>query len=347
MKQFCKSKKFIWLPCAFVAAFLLCATLIVTLGVRTSGSNPIEGLNANRSMVLLEGTGYTLDTQQEQQFEKHQEITQQQQPPQEVPDETQSRKPAVSPETENIQETPAEDTVAGKDTDHSTPGSGGMQDTGSGGSTNTPSGSGQEGGTTGGQGTGTGSGGSNSGTAGGDTKAPRIVTSLTENQLISGTFLNFTVSATDYEGQKISRGNFVVTSNGARIYSSGAGTDHEYEGNYKPDNLTDGANIIVITVTDTQGNQAIKTVTVRTDPNGEKLVGGKMTIIIEARTLGLGDLVNETVDFYKGESIPYVVDRAIAAAGCAYSHTGSMSSGWYLAGIKSLALPMDGISLTP
>lgn len=334
MKQFCKSKKFIWLPCAFVAAFLLCATLIVALGVRTRGSSPIEGLNTNRSMVLLEGTGYTLDTQQEQQFEKHQEIAQQQQPPQEVPDEPQSRKPAVSPETENIQETPAEDTVAGKDTDHSTPGSGGMQNTGSGGSTNTPSGSGQEGGTTGGQGEGTGSGGSNSGTAGGDTKAPHIATSLTENQLISGTFLNFTVSATDYEGQKISRGSFVVTSNGARIYSSGAGTDHEYEGNYKPDNLTDGANIIVITVTDTQGNQAIKTVTVRTDPNGEKPVGGKLTIIIEARTLGLGYLVNETVDFYKGESIPYVVDRAIAAAGCAYSHTGSMSSGWYLAGIK-------------
>ena len=94
------------------------------------------------------------------------------------------------------------------------------------------------------------------------------------------------------------------------------------------------ANIIVITVTDTQGNQAIKTVTVRTDPSGEKPVGGKVTILVEARTLGLGYLINETVDFYKGESIPYVVDRAIAAAGCTYSHTGSMSSGWYLSGIK-------------
>jgi len=333
MKRFCSSKKFIWLFRVFVAAFLLCTVLTAALSARTRGNNPIEGLNANRSMVLLEGTGYTLDIQQEQQWDKYQEMAQQQ-PPQEIPDEARSPEPAASPETENIQETPAEDPAPGKDTDHAAPGSGGMQNTGSGGSADTPSGSGQEGGTAGGQGAGTGSGGSSSGTAGGDTKAPRIVTSLTENQLISGTFLNFTVSAVDYEGQKISRGNFVVTSNGARIYSSGAGTDHEYEANYKPDNLTDGANIIVITVTDTQGNQAIKTVTVRTDPSGEKPVGGKVTILVEARTLGLGYLINETVDFYKGESIPYVVDRAIAAAGCTYSHTGSMSSGWYLSGIK-------------
>ena len=55
MKRFCKSKKIIWLLCAFVAVFLLCAVLMVALGFRTRGSNPIQGHNANLNCTQENG----------------------------------------------------------------------------------------------------------------------------------------------------------------------------------------------------------------------------------------------------------------------------------------------------
>jgi hypothetical protein len=158
---------------------------------------------------------------------------------------------------------------------------------------------------------------------------PLIITTLEDGTSVEGTRLTFEVEASDYKGRKIERGNFQVFVNGVRTYSSGS----MYKGKYQPE-LTDGENEISITVTDVYGNSITEKYKVYCNALGQREVGGNIQVIIDARTVGLGYLMDCTQEFYKGDSVSHVVMEALDNNGFSYVARGNGSYGWYLAEIS-------------
>lgn len=160
-------------------------------------------------------------------------------------------------------------------------------------------------------------------------KSPRIITDLETIYEVEGTRLTFNLEAVDYKDRSIERGNFRVYVNDVIVYSSGT----QYKAKYQPE-LEHGENKIVISVTDNYGNSISKIYKVNCNGDGQQEIGGSIRVIIDARTVGLGYLLDADQEFYKGDGISHVVMRALDANGFSYTARGNGSYGWYLADIS-------------
>ena len=119
-----------------------------------------------------------------------------------------------------------------------------------------------------------------------------------------------------------------VTVNGSKIYSSG---NQDGTVSYRTSqSLRDGQNEVTIQATDDEGYTATKTYTVVVNSEQQQKEGGTMRVTLRADVLSLGVIFDETVVFYEGENLPYVVDRAFKQAGIVYSYSGTFDYGFYL-----------------
>lgn len=163
-------------------------------------------------------------------------------------------------------------------------------------------------------------------------RTPVIITDLENIDTIDGTRLTFELEAKDYKGRRIESFNFSVYVNDVKVYSSGEST---YKRTYRTD-LVDGDNQIVITVKDDYGNSASRLYSVHCNAEGEMKVGGKIRVIVDASIVGFGTLLDVEQEFYEGDGVSHVVQKALEDNGFAISSSGSHNYGWYL---KSISKP--------
>ncbi len=274
------------------------------------GRNPIDGINENRSYIPVTGQDYSLNYEQENAYLE----------------EEQRRAEAIE---EKIQQqtdrTDSQDNSEPQDENNLSEDQGGNQSGGQG------SGSADEGGgngTGGGSGAGEGEDGENIGGDQDISRLPVIICSLTDGQTIDGAFLSFTVRATSYKNVQLGAFDISVTVNGSKIYSSG---NQDGTVSYRTSqSLRDGQNEVTIQATDDEGYTATKTYTVVVNSDQQQKEGGTMRVTLRADVLSLGVIFDETVVFYEGENLPYVVDRAFKQAGIVYSYSGTFDYGFYL-----------------
>ena len=274
------------------------------------GRNPIDGINENRSYIPVTGQDYSLNYEQENAYLE----------------EEQQRAEAIE---EKIQQQPdrtdSQDNSEPQDENNLSKDQGGNHSGGQG------SGSADEGGgngTGGGSGAGEGEDGENIGGDQDISRLPVIICSLTDGQTIDGAFLSFTVRATSYKNVQLGAFDISVTVNGSKIYSSG---NQDGTVSYRTSqSLRDGQNEVTIQATDDEGYTATKTYTVVVNSDQQQKEGGTMRVTLRADVLSLGVIFDETVVFYEGENLPYVVDRAFKQAGIVYSYSGTFDYGFYL-----------------
>ena len=274
------------------------------------GRDPIDGINEERSYIPVTGQDYSLNYEQENAYLE----------------EEQRRAEAIE---EKIQQqtdrTDSQDNSEPQDENNLSEDQGGNHSGGQG------SGSADEGGgngTGGGSGAGEGEDGENIGGDQDISRLPVIICSLTDGQTIDGAFLSFTVRATSYKNVQLGAFDISVTVNGSKIYSSG---NQDGTVSYRTSqSLRDGQNEVTIQATDDEGYTATKTYTVVVNSDQQQKEGGTMRVTLRADVLSLGVIFDETVVFYEGENLPYVVDRAFKQAGIVYSYSGTFDYGFYL-----------------
>lgn len=295
---------------AAVVLIFAAAACYLTAQVEDHGRDPIDGINGNRSYIPVTGQGYSLNYEQENAYLE----------------EEQRRAEAIE---EKIQQQPdrtdSQDNSEPQDENNLSEDQGGNHSGGQG------SGSADEGGgngTGGGSGAGEGEDGENIGGDQDISRLPVIICSLTDGQTIDGAFLSFTVRATSYKNVQLGAFDISVTVNGSKIYSSG---NQDGTVSYRTSqSLRDGQNEVTIQATDDEGYTATKTYTVVVNSDQQQKEGGTMRVTLRADVLSLGVIFDETVVFYEGENLPYVVDRAFKQAGIVYSYSGTFDYGFYL-----------------
>lgn len=295
---------------AAVVLIFAAAACYLTAQVEDNGRDPIDGINGNRSYIPVTGQGYSLNYEQENAYLE----------------EEQRRAEAIE---EKIQQQPdrtdSQDNSEPQDENNLSEDQGGNHSGGQG------SGSADEGGgngTGGGSGAGEGEDGENIGGDQDISRLPVIICSLTDGQTIDGAFLSFTVRATSYKNVQLGAFDISVTVNGSKIYSSG---NQDGTVSYRTSqSLRDGQNEVTIQATDDEGYTATKTYTVVVNSDQQQKEGGTMRVTLRADVLSLGVIFDETVVFYEGENLPYVVDRAFKQAGIVYSYSGTFDYGFYL-----------------
>ncbi len=305
--QFLKSKKTIALACFIVViGLILSAGVLIGKGYAQE-ENPHKTLNDDRSLVYVTGDNYSLDKEKEQEYLEREK--QKQENFQKEPEET-SIYEHLFENTQKPSKKPAEQSNSG-----GTPG----------GSGNNP--------------------GEHAGGEGEKTKQPVIICSLTNNQQVSGEYITFTVEAKDYKNNHLNSYYLTVTLNGNKLISSGTTNNVITYRNSDP--LNEGINEITIKAVDEEGNTAVKTYIINANTQGEREEGGVVSIRIEAETLGLGTLAqNNSMPFYEGESVAFVVDRFLKESGIPYDHSGTFTSSFYL---KRIYMPgiTNGYKIPP
>lgn len=274
------------------------------------GRDPIDEINENRSYIPVTGQDYSLNYEQENDYLE----------------EEQRRAEAIE---EKIQQQADRDSAqeSGEAGDEAGP----VKDQN--GNADDSQGSGspdEDGGNDIGGGTGAGEGedGENTGGEQDISRLPVIICSLFDGQTIDGAFLNFTVRATSYKNVQLGAFDITVTINGSKIYSSG---NQNGTISYRTSqSLRNGQNEVIIQATDDEGYTATKIYTVVVNSDQQQKEDGTMRVTLRADVLGLGVIFDETVVFYEGENLPYVVDRAFKQAGITYSYSGTFDYGFYL-----------------
>lgn len=273
------------------------------------GRDPIDGINENRSYIPVTGQDYSLNYEQENAY-----LEEEQQRAEAIEEKMQQQ--ADRDSAQESSDAMDENGPADQDGDKNDSQGGGPAD--------------EDGGNNTGGGTGAGEGedGENTGGDQDISKLPVIVCSLTEGQIVEGNFLSFTVRATSYKNVQLGAFDITVTVNGSKIYSSG---NQNGTVSYRTSqSLRDGQNEVTIQATDDEGYTATKTYTVIVNSDQQQKEGGTMRVTLRADVLSLGVIFDETVVFYEGENLPYVVDRAFKQAGIVYSYSGTFDYGFYL-----------------
>lgn len=287
-----------------LAAVVLIFTAVacyLTAQEEDHGRNPIDGINENRSYIPVTGQDYSLNYEQENAYLE----------------EEQQRAEAIE---EKIQQQTDRETAQESSDAHDETGPGDE-----GGESPDEDGGNNTGGSTG---AGEGENGENTGGDQDISRLPVIICSLTDGQTIDGAFLSFTVRATSYKNVQLGAFDITVTVNGSKIYSSG---NQNGTVSYRTSqSLRDGQNEVTIQATDDEGYTATKTYTVIVNSDQQQKEGGTMRVTLRADVLSLGVIFDETVVFYEGENLPYVVDRAFKQAGIVYSYSGTFDYGFYL-----------------
>ena len=277
------------------------------------GDNPIIGVNQARSQLLMSGSGYSLNNQQEEEYKKKQEQLKEH-IQDELKDET-----SVKSRMERFAADAKEDGNMISDSSGENTGSGSVN---------------------------TGQNEENKKDEGEDISFnPVIVTSLNDGQHVSGNALTFTVKAISYKNVVLDSFDIQVYLNGQRMYSSG--TDSTGRISYRADGLmVDGINEIIIKATDQDGHFTALTKRIDVDINGARPVSGTVTFTVEAPSIGLGTLYSASAEIYEGENTAAFVDRTLRTAGFGIDHGGTTSYGYYLSRLYKSGIT-DGWNIHP
>ncbi len=277
------------------------------------GDNPIIGVNQARSQLLMSGSGYSLNNQQEEEYKKKQEQLKEH-IQDELKDET-----SVKSRMERFAADAKEDGNMISDSSGENTGSGSVN---------------------------TGQNEENKKDEGEDISFnPVIVTSLNDGQHVSGNALTFTVKAISYKNVVLDSFDIQVYLNGQRMYSSG--TDSTGRISYRADGLmVDGINEIIIKATDQDGHFTALTKRIDVDINGARPVAGTVTFTVEAPSIGLGTLYSASAEIYEGENTAAFVDRILRTAGFGIDHGGTTSYGYYLSRLYKSGIT-DGWNIHP
>lgn len=295
---------------AAVVLIFAAAACYLTAQVEDHGRDPIDGINGNRSYIPVTGQGYSLNYEQENAY-----LEEEQRRAEAIEEKIQQQA-----DREALQENGNGPDEAGSSEDQN----GNADDSQGGGPADESGGNGAGGGT----GAGEGEDGENTGGDQDISRLPVVICSLTDGQTIDGAFLSFTVRATSYKNVQLGAFDIAVTVNGSKIYSSG---NQNGTISYRTSqSLRDGQNEVTIQATDDEGYTATKTYTVFVNSDQQQKEGGTMRVTLRADVLSLGVIFDETVVFYEGENLPYVVDRAFKQAGITYSYSGTFDYGFYL-----------------
>lgn len=277
------------------------------------GDNPIIGVNQARSQLLMSGSGYSLNNQQEEEYKKKQEQLKEH-IQDELKDET-----SVKSRMERFASDAKEDGNIISDSSGENTGSGSEN---------------------------TGQNEENKKDEGEDISFnPVIVTSLNDGQHVSGNALTFTVKAISYKNVVLDSFDIQVYLNGQRMYSSG--TDSTGRISYRADGLmVDGINEIIIKATDQDGYFTALSKRIDVDINGARPVAGTVTFTVEAPSIGLGTLYSASAEIYEGENTAAFVDRILRTAGFGIDHGGTTSYGYYLSRLYKSGIT-DGWNIHP
>lgn len=347
---------------AIVILFLVGAGVVHNMDEQI-GKDPITALNEDRSQELVTGVQYTLNLEQEQQYQESQQ--QQEERIQEQKEQQKETDPLPEVEKEKPKDPQQPETTPDSNPQKPEDGS----------TTPDPESKPDQGEQPGGTVDGEDSEGSSAGTGDGDLenpdnpdtpinpdqpidpdqpakpdgpgeedgidKTPSIsVKELTDQMTVEGTYFEFSLKALDYQGRLIDDYSKVFVylnqiSESSRI--SGRDVTAQYR-NYRVDDLEEGNNTIYIIVEDSEGNRASKQYTVRADLSAEVKVIGTLHLRIDISSIGLGTLLNVDADIYKGDGVAHVVQRALTENGFRYDHTGNASNTWYLVRIKKAGI---------
>ncbi len=163
-------------------------------------------------------------------------------------------------------------------------------------------------------------------------KYPIIATDLEDGEVVSQKYRTFFVRATNYKGKYLDASHVTVTvipagGESKKLYST---SDDGYKVGYKL-NMDADMYTVTIKATDKKGLSSIATYTIKKGEADEPVPDGDITFSLEASTVGLGTLIGPVkVEFYQGEQLPYVIDRALKEHGYTYRYKGDYERGFYL-----------------
>lgn len=177
-----------------------------------------------------------------------------------------------------------------------------------------------------------------------DPQAPKLVTDLKDGTQVKGDIKTINVWPTTSSGERIRGKNVLVKVNGTAIPFT---WDDSVKTSYKLV-LNPGENNVSIKIWDDDGRTITEQFVVHSQQVEDNGVIGQVTMSLEASTLGINYLIPPTkVDIHKGEKGSYVLDQFLRNHGFTYSHTGTMTTGFYLKDIskpgmlRNLAIPDD------
>ena len=164
---------------------------------------------------------------------------------------------------------------------------------------------------------------------------PVIKTNLDDNapNTISNSRYNFIVTAKTAKGAPIYADGICVCLDGREVYdpkTTGAAS-YIYSLYFDPPNVGDEeTHTVTVLAWDGAGNSAFRTYTVtyRHIPEGER--SGEVTVVLDATTVGLDVLEQETVPLYAGENAAQVLLRMLENCGYSCEYTGNATLGFYL-----------------
>lgn len=165
--------------------------------------------------------------------------------------------------------------------------------------------------------------------------SPTLRTNITDGMEIKGTTLTLDVYPQDYHGNRIYASGVSVQLNGKNI-------PYQWDDAEKTSfrlTLISGPNTVSIKLTDEEGYNMIYTYTVNCTLAAQGEPIGKVTISIEATTVGLGQIIAPVeVTIYEGESAVEPLLRVLEQNGLEYTHTGTLTSSFYLSRLKRVGL---------
>lgn len=320
---FLKKHRLSLLGGVFILCLVFSSGIFLSMQEQVHGKNPLETENKESSRIAVTGKNYTLNYKQEEEYKREQEKREAKikekpsDPIEEIKKETKGEEKKVT----SIISQHSSGTQVGEEhldgnAGESKPGQGEQKpDQGK-----PETGEGNQGGN--------GESGENIGGDEGKSKLPEIICSLKEGQTVNGGFLGFTVQAITYKKEPLNSFYVIVKVNGKKLYSSGM--QHNVISYRTSKELQEGNNEISVTATDKEGNVATKNYHITVKKEEVQVEAGTMRVKLQADVLGLGTLLDETVVFYEGENLPYVVDRAFKKAGMKYKYTGTFDYGFYL-----------------
>lgn len=159
--------------------------------------------------------------------------------------------------------------------------------------------------------------------------APTLYCSLKDGDSVKNKKLNFYVNGKDKNGHWLDSSHFTIHcqgKDGKLIYANTDQISYQIT-------LTEGYNIILIALTDEEGNQAKKAYSIQYKPDENGIVG-TATISVEATTIGCGNLIPPTkVDIIEDKPMSYMLCELLEKNGFSYESSGTATSNFYLARI--------------
>ena len=152
---------------------------------------------------------------------------------------------------------------------------------------------------------------------------------VTDGMEIAGETFTLKVGAQDYQGNKIYYDGIRVTLNDKKLQYVGSGDYVRYKLKLKS-----GENQLNVRLTDHDGRYIefhYQLLCTYIEP-GTPI--GTATVVMDAKVLHLGTLMNSKVEVCYGDTAASVVVRALEKNGFTYDNSGSLESGFYLAAVN-------------